>query len=137
MAGRLHKPVLDVVPPQSEKLVSLIEKNRESALRAALLLNSRSLRKTDLYYTITELSYIGNSSCSTIFFFNVYCLLMLPIFRLAGDFRMAIGEHPDKVKNIVTPLIPYFDHIYYPLLVKLKPMVNVSSVFSVQLVHHE
>ena len=47
---------------------------------------------------------------------------------------MAVGEHPDKVKNIVTPLIPYFDHIYYPLLVKLKPMVNVSNSVHIRLI---
>jgi translocator assembly and maintenance protein 41 len=102
VAGRLHKPVLDIVPPTSPKLQNLLKKNRDAALRAGLLLNSRCLRKTDLYHTIAELSYMG-------------------------DFRMAVGEHPDKVRNIVTPLVPYFDQIYYPLLEKLKPVVTVDK----------
>ncbi|CAG7727823.1 unnamed protein product [Allacma fusca] len=102
VAGRLHKPVLDIIPPTSPRILNLLQKNRDAALRAGLLLNSRCLRKTDLYYTIAELSYMG-------------------------DFRMAVGEHPDKVRNIVTPLVPYFDQIYYPLLEKLKPVVSIDK----------
>ncbi len=40
---------------------------------------------------------------------------------------MIVGENPNKVSNIVTPLIGEFDKIYSPLIEPLKPYVIVSS----------
>jgi len=59
VSGRLHKPVRDLKPSKNLSLGKLIRKNRESALRAALIQLPASCSKFDLYYAITELSYIG------------------------------------------------------------------------------
>ena len=71
IAGRLHKPVRDLKPPNSSKTVKLIKRNRQSALHAALIQLPRYATKFDLYHAITELSYIGKWQLNYIFSYNV------------------------------------------------------------------
>ena len=73
-AGRLHKPVK--VLATNPLLDIAVRRNRESALRASLLLLPRRFTLDKLCATVCGLSY-------------------------AGDWRMVLGEHPDKVMNIV------------------------------------
>jgi len=58
--------------------------------------------KTELYRSITALSY-------------------------TGDFRMLFGEDPNKVENIVSPIMCEFDKIYTPLLEELLPFVEIKA----------
>lgn len=71
VAGRLHKPVLDVIPP-FENLQKELDENRKSAMQLALLQMPETFTLTELLTTITSLSY-------------------------TGDFRMKIGEDRKKV----------------------------------------
>ena len=59
VAGRLHKPVLQLRPPVSRTLAQAMQYNRETALRAVLLQEGRYISKFTLYHGITELSYLG------------------------------------------------------------------------------
>lgn len=59
VAGRLHKPVLDLIPPATGSLRQAIHYNRESALRAVLLQEGTLISKFDLFHGVTELSYLG------------------------------------------------------------------------------
>jgi translocator assembly and maintenance protein 41 len=76
VSGRLHKPVraLRVTPPD---IVALLEENRRSALRAALLLLPDRFDGDRLFGTICGLSY-------------------------SGDVRMGVGESHHKPSDIAT-----------------------------------
>ena len=89
-SGRLHKPVkfLGICPPS---IYSALNINLNHALRVSLLSLPDQFFDEELFLHITNLSY-------------------------AGDFRMIIGEHKNKVSNIVTPNITHFRKLYYPLL---------------------
>ena len=89
-SGRLHKPVkfLSVCPPS---IHFALNTNLNHALRVSLLCLPGQFSDQDLFLHITNLSY-------------------------AGDFRMIIGEHKNKVSNIVMPNIEHFRRLYYPLL---------------------
>lgn len=108
LAGRMHKPVNILT---SSELVgeSLIKQNHIMALSLALLMLPEHFSKLDLYTTIAGLSYTGDS-------------------------RMAVGENPDKVKNIVTLNISEFDDIYESLFDKLglekKPLDMIKQTKS-------
>lgn len=64
VAGRLHKPVLVLKETTNLDLVKALRENHESALRASLLQMPQCSTKSELYYAITELSYIGDSRMS-------------------------------------------------------------------------
>uniref|UniRef100_A0A7I4Y009 Phosphatidate cytidylyltransferase, mitochondrial n=1 Tax=Haemonchus contortus TaxID=6289 RepID=A0A7I4Y009_HAECO len=89
VAGRLHKPVLDVRPTAA--IASNVEENRRCALQAALLLLPDSFDLEKLYQKIVSLSY-------------------------TGDFRMYVGEDKDKIKKIVLGCMEYLSEVYDPLL---------------------
>lgn len=77
LSGRLHKPVLTLLPPPSS-LSSALRTNSHSALSLALLLLPPSFTEDALWEQIAGLSY-------------------------SGDPRMSVpgAENPEKVKNIV------------------------------------
>lgn len=59
IAGRLHKPVVDLFQPKHPNLKESIKKNRQTALRTALLQRGRFMSKFDLFHSIAEISYLG------------------------------------------------------------------------------
>jgi translocator assembly and maintenance protein 41 len=65
--------------------------NLTEALRVALLTLPAEFNETELYERIAGISY-------------------------KGDFRMVIGENPNKVKNIVEKQLPHFRRVYSHLL---------------------
>lgn len=65
IAGRLHKPVLDLKMPTTASLMTALRTNREAALRAVLLQEGRYMSKFTLYHGITELSYLGKGEWTT------------------------------------------------------------------------
>jgi len=91
VAGRLHKPVIDIVSPETTDLKSALKVNRQSAMHAALLLLPETFSLSDLYRKITMLSY-------------------------AGDFRMYFAEDRNKISNIVDANISKFGEIYLPFI---------------------
>lgn len=93
VAGRLHKPVKYVVDTSdaNKALKSAIAFNKESALRAAMLLLPETFSPIELYKKITGLSYMG-------------------------DFRMMFGEDKYKVDRIVTSQIEQFDSLYMQII---------------------
>lgn len=74
--------------------------NLASALRTALLLLPESFTEVDLFETIAGLSY-------------------------RGDFRMAVGENPRKVRNIVDAQLVPFQSLYGGLLKSFWKSVHV------------
>ena len=85
VAGRLHKPVKLI--RSSPELDFLMEINRRNAAMTALALLPRKFDELELYMTIASLSY-------------------------TGDPRMAISENPNKVANLVTPILPAYRELY-------------------------
>ncbi|CAB3407431.1 unnamed protein product [Caenorhabditis bovis] len=90
IAGRLHKPVLDVVEPNDE-IRELVTENRRAALHAALLLLPESFTLNQLMRTIVGLSY-------------------------TGDFRMIIGEDRNKITKIADGNFESLLDVYNPLM---------------------
>ncbi|PAV82800.1 hypothetical protein WR25_21972 [Diploscapter pachys] len=90
VAGRLHKPVLDVISPSSSIADNLVD-NRRSALQAALLLLPDTFSATELFCAIVGLSY-------------------------TGDFRMIVGEDVNKINKIVAGNYEQLKSLYIPLL---------------------
>jgi translocator assembly and maintenance protein 41 len=90
VSGRLHKPVkfLRFCPSDID---SFLNTNLKHALRTSLLCLPDQFSDEELFLHITNLSY-------------------------AGDFRMLIGEHKNKVSNIVIPNMEHFRKLYHPLL---------------------
>lgn len=93
VAGRLHKPVKFVLDSSdtNKSLRAAMRFNRESAIRAAMLMLPESFKLFDMYKTITSLSYMG-------------------------DPRMIFGEDKHKVNNIVNGQLVQFNQLYLPLL---------------------
>lgn len=109
LAGRLHKPVLfsNNISPATKfakhsyhsrasgdldvDIEEALQENLVAAIRMALLLLPEKFNQMDFYMTIAGLSY-------------------------GGDFRMAFGENPDKVRNIVAPNLAKFEKLYRPIL---------------------
>lgn len=91
VSGRLHKPVKVIKEPHSSTLLQAMQTNLKSAVHSSLLLLPETFTETELYMTITSLSY-------------------------SGDFRMKFGEDKGKVSKIVAPNLPYFNKLYEPIL---------------------
>ncbi|XP_016976059.1 phosphatidate cytidylyltransferase, mitochondrial [Drosophila rhopaloa] len=102
LAGRLHKPVTDLVnPSDNPSLKAALDSNLLSALQVALLLLPEKFTAYSLFHTIAGLSY-------------------------KGDFRMIFGENKQKVHNIVNPQIKDFFALYQPSLAQLSKFVAVN-----------
>ncbi|KAK4048651.1 Mitochondrial translocator assembly and maintenance protein 41 [Microbotryomycetes sp. JL201] len=89
ISGRTQKPVRILVDDARVRLANQV--NLASALRTALLLLPESFNEVELFETIAGLSY-------------------------TGDFRMAVGENPRKVRNIVDAQLEAFRSLYGGLL---------------------
>lgn len=94
IAGRMHKPVKNLRCPSTalnpSALDAAVNQNLRSALCAALLALPPEFDSYQLYSAITGLSY-------------------------GGDWRMAFGEDPNKVNNIVANNASAFHTLYSPL----------------------
>ena len=89
LAGRMHKPLNILRDDPRIRLANQV--NLSSAVRTALLLLPETFSEDDLYTEIAGLSY-------------------------RGDFRMAVGENPRKVRNIVEAQEGLFQRLYRPIL---------------------
>ena len=99
-AGRLHKPVN--ILRNDGSVDNALRQNLCSAVSVALLLLPDEFSEMELYTTIASLSY-------------------------TGDPRVGIGEHPDKVKNIVVPVLSAFRSLYQKPLAKVGPLVQLHE----------
>lgn len=108
LAGRLHKPIDVLYPPQSD-IENAIATNFNNAVHVSLCLLPERFTYFDLFYTIANLSY-------------------------AGDFRMIFGENKDKVRNIVAPQLADFRDLYTPILAQHSRYVTLPMNESGQLV---
>ena len=101
VAGRLHKPVRLLQEPSEEgafgdvSLEEMMERNRRYALSCSLLMLPPAFSVADVLIQISGLSYLG-------------------------DFRMQVGEHPDKVQNLVQGDVAGFFDLYQPHLKELR-----------------
>ncbi|XP_065349311.1 phosphatidate cytidylyltransferase, mitochondrial [Cloeon dipterum] len=102
LAGRLHKPVSLLKEPEAPDLARALRQNLHSALHAALLLLPETFSEKELYMAITNLSY-------------------------DGDFRMIVGENPNKVKNIVEGQMELFSQLYAPVVAAQSNYVEISN----------
>ncbi|GAB5589114.1 Mitochondrial translocator assembly and maintenance protein 41 [Umbelopsis nana] len=89
LAGRMHKPVKILRDDARVRLANQV--NLTEAVRVALLTLPAEFNETELYERIAGISY-------------------------KGDFRMVIGENPNKVKNIVEKQLSHFKRVYSHLL---------------------
>ncbi|KAM0749921.1 Mmp37-domain-containing protein [Meredithblackwellia eburnea MCA 4105] len=89
ISGRTHKPVKILQDDARVRLANQV--NLASAMRTSLLLLPESFTEYELFETIAGLSY-------------------------RGDFRMAVGENPRKVRNIVDAQLDAFRGLYGGLL---------------------
>lgn len=102
LAGRLHKPVQDIVPADDDKeLKTALAINLRNAFQVALLLLPERFTSFDLFHTISNLSY-------------------------KGDFRMIFGENKNKVANIVKAQEKEFFDWYSPVMKDLSQYVAVD-----------
>ena len=85
----MQKPILVLRDDPRVRLNNQV--NLASALRTALLMLPESFSETQLYETITAISY-------------------------TGDIRMKVAENPGKVRNIVSSQLELFKKLYEPLL---------------------
>lgn len=102
LAGRLHKPVEIIKEPNNIKIEAAMMNNLKSAVHAALLLLPKNFTEYEFYYTIANLSYMG-------------------------DFRMTFGENKEKVKNIVKPQLEGFRELYKPTLKQFKDNLSFPT----------
>ncbi|KAK4054004.1 Mitochondrial translocator assembly and maintenance protein 41 [Microbotryomycetes sp. JL221] len=98
ISGRTQKPVRILVDDARVRLANQV--NLASALRTSLLLLPSDFTEFDLFKTITSLSY-------------------------KGDFRMNVGENPNKVENIVKQQLESFRSLYGGLLKSFWKSVHV------------
>ncbi|KAH8924065.1 Mmp37-domain-containing protein [Atractiella rhizophila] len=85
LGGRMHKPIKILREDPRIRLDQQV--NLANSFRTSLLLLPETFSEQDLYETIAGLSY-------------------------RGDFRMAVGENPNKVRNIVSNQLDQFRQLY-------------------------
>jgi len=78
-------------------------RNKEYAVRTALLLVPKLFDEFDLFTKIASLSY-------------------------TGDPRMIVGENPKKVVNLVTPIIPIYRKEYEQALLKVASEIEINNL---------
>ncbi|OAD74633.1 hypothetical protein PHYBLDRAFT_155096 [Phycomyces blakesleeanus NRRL 1555(-)] len=88
LAGRMHKPVKILRDDPRVRLANQV--NLTEAVRVALLTLPENFNEQDLFERIAGISYVG-------------------------DFRMVVGENPNKVKNIVEAQMDHFRRLYFAL----------------------
>ncbi|ORY95948.1 mitochondrial matrix Mmp37 [Syncephalastrum racemosum] len=98
LAGRMHKPVKILRDDARVRLANQV--NLTEAVRVALLTLPEKFSEKELFERIAGISYVG-------------------------DFRMVVGENPNKVRNIVDAQMSHFHRLYYGLLDDLP---NVTSL---------
>ncbi|XP_067617173.1 phosphatidate cytidylyltransferase, mitochondrial [Eurosta solidaginis] len=99
VAGRLHKPTLELVPTNGDEVLKeALKKNLSSAFHVALLLLPERFTAYQLFHIISRLSY-------------------------KGDFRMVFGENKQKVRNIVLAQEKEFLELYSPVMQNLTDYV--------------
>lgn len=93
VAGRLQKPVLELVPAMHNdpQMQAALIRNLKSAFHVALLLLPEHFTDHQLFMKITALSY-------------------------NGDFRMIFGENKNKIQNIVNAQKSDFTQLYLPIM---------------------
>ncbi|KAI9308994.1 mitochondrial matrix Mmp37 [Cunninghamella echinulata] len=89
LAGRMHKPVKILRDDARVRLANQV--NLTEAVRVALLTLPEHFSEKELFEKIAGISYVG-------------------------DFRMVVGENPNKVKNIVGAQLDHFHRLYISLL---------------------
>ncbi|SAL99186.1 hypothetical protein [Absidia glauca] len=89
LAGRMHKPVKILRDDARVRLANQV--NLTEAVRVALLTLPERFNEVELYEKIAGISYVG-------------------------DFRMVVGENPNKVQNIVHSQLDHFHRLYFSLL---------------------
>ncbi|KAL5290586.1 TAMM41 family protein [Megaselia abdita] len=104
LAGRLHKPVTNVLKPTDidNPLNLALQRNLENALSTALLLLPEKFTDQELFHCISNISY-------------------------KGDFRMIFGENKNKVQNIVKAQTDGFFNLYYPIFKKSSNFIGVGK----------
>ncbi|KAI8984411.1 mitochondrial matrix Mmp37 [Mycotypha africana] len=99
LAGRMHKPVKILRDDARVRLANQV--NLTEAVRVALLTLPEQFNEEEIFERIAGISYMG-------------------------DFRMIIGENPNKVKNIVKAQMENFHRLYFGLLDDL-PNVTILN----------
>ncbi|KAI7904619.1 mitochondrial matrix Mmp37 [Cokeromyces recurvatus] len=89
LAGRMHKPVKILRDDARVRLANQV--NLTEAIRVALLTLPENFTERELFERIAGISY-------------------------KGDFRMIIGENPNKIENIVSSQMENFHRLYFGLL---------------------
>lgn len=102
LAGRLHKPVQDLMPATDPILQKALQQNLYSAVHTALLMLPDVFTEKELFKTLTNLSY-------------------------SGDFRVIFGEDKNKVNNIVDAQVERFQEIYHPIIDKLYEFIDMQG----------
>jgi translocator assembly and maintenance protein 41 len=99
LAGRMHKPVKILRDDSRVRLANQV--NLTEAVRVALLTLPENFTEQELFDRIAGISY-------------------------KGDFRMVVGENPNKVSNIVSSQMENFRRLYFGLLDDL-PNVTILN----------
>ncbi len=102
-AGRMHKPV-NIIINDNKISEKIIENNRRMALHVALMTLPNNFSQVELYKKIASISYTGDS-------------------------RMAVGENPNKVGNIVLGNMIEFEKIYQPLFTETGVVETGENLF--------
>ncbi|GAA5794996.1 hypothetical protein HPULCUR_000346 [Helicostylum pulchrum] len=100
LAGRMHKPVKILRDDSRVRLANQV--NLTEAVRVALLTLPENFTEQELFDRIAGISY-------------------------KGDFRMIVGENPNKVQNIVSSQMENFHRLYYGLLDDLPNVTTLND----------
>ncbi|KAI8993426.1 mitochondrial matrix Mmp37-domain-containing protein [Pilobolus umbonatus] len=100
LAGRMHKPVKILRDDARVRLANQV--NLTEAVRVALLTLPEKFTEEELYCRIAGISY-------------------------KGDFRMIVGENPNKVQNIVSTQMDNFQRLYLSLLNDLPNVATLGN----------
>ncbi|KAI9497008.1 mitochondrial matrix Mmp37 [Zychaea mexicana] len=100
LAGRMHKPVKILRDDARVRLANQV--NLTEAVRVALLTLPEKFSEDELFERIAGISY-------------------------TGDFRMIVGENPNKIRNIVHAQLPHFHRLYFGLLDDLPNVAILSN----------
>ncbi|KAI9276156.1 mitochondrial matrix Mmp37 [Sporodiniella umbellata] len=100
VAGRMHKPVKILRDDSRVRLANQV--NLTEAVRVALLTLPENFTQQELFLKIAGISY-------------------------KGDFRMVVGENPNKVQNIVSNQMDHFQRLYSGLLDDLPNVATLNG----------